>query len=140
MVPNISLVDSMSPAAVAPGLPPVPSKASVLRFEENLKIGHDHMKASQATTDLKTLQAIDQRSSFGRNVTNVATQFNDDYRKAYSEDLQKLIDLDPADPYYMIRNIEFSIAFSRVNMQFTIVSGIADSGKQSMNTLLKNQA
>jgi hypothetical protein len=139
MVASVQVAMLSNLEAAVQSVPPrPPSKAAIAKFETALQKpeeakapalgGHAHGIAVQTTPGV------------GEKLVEVGNKFNNDYKKVFRDDLQKLLDHDdPNDPHQFIREAEFAISMQQANLQLTMVAGIADSSKKSLHELLKNQ-
>ena len=139
MVASVQLALASNIEMATQTVPPQPpTKVSIAKFETAL---HAPDKAHESSVQgFKAGQAIHTAPGVGEKLVDMSNKFNNDYKKVFQEDLQKLMDHnDPSDKHQFIREAEFAISLQQANLQLTMVAGIADSSKKSLHELLRNQ-
>jgi hypothetical protein len=141
MVASVQLTNVAALDALAiPLPPPTPSKAAIANFENSLGKPESAVAPAQNPSPNRTASAAEKTDGMSGRLLEMGTRLNDDYRRAHVDNLQALIDHgDPGDPYFAILNAEFAIGVAQSTFQMTVVTGLADSSKQALNNLLKNQ-
>jgi hypothetical protein len=139
MIDNVLLagIHGAGPVVTEPAR--TPTKAAAMKFELKLQEHQESLAPAHLPDSLQVSTALNGPSDAWSRFADIGTKFNDDYKKQSDEALQSMIDLDPSDPYFVIRATEFSIGFANANFRLTMVANLGDSAKHTMSTLLKNQ-
>jgi hypothetical protein len=139
MIENVFLAGMHGAGPVVAEPARTPTKAAAMRFELKLDEHHESHTSAHLPNSLQVGAALNGPSDAWSRFADMGTKFNDDYKKQSDEALQNMLDLDPSDPYFVIRATEFSIGFANANFRLTMVANLGDSAKHTMSTLLKNQ-